>query len=166
MKVKALILCLALVPAVLAQAAPEATQEPEESWYLGGIVSGIMDNVVDFFKSNVDTESIRQNAVARMEQGRKLMVQGWATFDEAMQELSVDVPEVEIPSIEEIIANLTAKYEEFSAETQEKFQLFQTKINDEFSLFNDESEEQEPENEPESEPESEPEAKGIWSYFF
>jgi len=161
MKVKALILCLVLVPAVLAQVESGTTQE--EEGLFDAVFGDLYNKVVDYFKSNVDTESIRQNAEARMNKGLELITQGWAVIDEALDEYSIDVPDMQ--PIEVIKANLTTKYNQFRDTTQEHFQLFKDMLNDEFSLFNDEPEEQE-EQEPESEPESEAESESAWWNFF
>lgn len=139
MKVKALLLCLALVPLVLAQSEPANEEEPDT------MLDNFWSMVSNFFSGN------RDRLTNRMQKGINLVNQGLTVLGEAVDEYSIEVetPDPKIPDAEQIIANITSKVLELKTWTEQAVEEIKQKAAS-FDLYDH------MDNEPESDPENEP----------
>jgi len=152
MKVHAVLLCLALVPLALAQA-PPAVPEPEDPGFFGNLFNL-------FGLDNIDTDRLTQDATARLQKGFDLLDQSWTMLDEVLEEYSVDsLPELNMPPADEIVANITRKFEAVKAKAEERLEMIQQQARD-FDIF--ELIDQVPDSDAETEAEPAAEEENDW----
>jgi len=108
MKVTALLLCLAFVPLVLAQTDDVVE---EETGLMTWSSMGWIQWIGKFFGLDIDTERYRQDVIVQLDKGLELVDGGLSMITNILNEFSVNVPDPAIPTTNEIIADVTSRFE-------------------------------------------------------